>query len=51
MRRNGSATTESERELHMRMIRTLITCAKEIFESDQTEKYANPQLHIGYLDA
>lgn len=43
MRRNDeSAIAGREQELHIRVIRTLITFAEEIFESDPTEKYADP---------
>lgn len=42
MRTNDrSAIPETEQELHIRVIRTLITFAEEIFESDPTERYAN----------
>jgi hypothetical protein len=43
MRSNGeSAIAEDEQELQVRVIQTLITSAEEIFESDPTEKYADP---------
>jgi hypothetical protein len=43
MRRNDkSAITENDQELQVRVVQTLITSAEDIFESDPTERYADP---------
>jgi hypothetical protein len=41
-RKDESAITENDQELQVRLVQTMITSAEDIFESDPTERYADP---------